>query len=109
LLLLQPVPAYAYITGENVVKLFEYMLAGLAVLSANFPSLKKIIETNKCGICIDPTSPREIAEAMKYLSEHKEETKIMGENGRKAVLYRYNWEKESEKLLKLYEELLRER
>jgi len=109
LLLLQPVPAYAYITTETPVKLFEYMLAGLAVLSANFPSLKKMIERNKCGICVDSTSPREIADAMKYLIEHKEEARKMGENGRRAVIERYNWEKESEKLLKLYEKLFRER
>jgi glycosyltransferase involved in cell wall biosynthesis len=107
LLLLQPVPAY--ITTETPVKLFEYMLAGLAVLSANFPSLKKIIEGNKCGICVDSTNPREIADAMKYLIEHKEEARKMGENGKRAVIERYNWEKESEKLLKLYKELLRER
>ena len=109
LLLLQPVPAYIYITTETPVKLFEYMLAGLAVLSTDFPSFKKLIEGNKCGICVDSTSPREIADAMKYLIEHKEEARKMGENGRRAVIERYNWEKESEKLLKLYKELLRER
>jgi glycosyltransferase involved in cell wall biosynthesis len=31
----------------------------------------------------------------------------MGENGKRAVQGKYNWEKESEKLLKLYEELCR--
>ena len=30
----------------------------------------------------------------------------MGENGRRAVEQKYNWKKESKKLLKLYEELL---
>lgn len=30
----------------------------------------------------------------------------MGENGRRAVMGRYNWEKESEKLLAVYEELV---
>ena len=31
----------------------------------------------------------------------------MGENGRKAVETKYNWEKEGKKLLKVYEELLK--
>jgi glycosyltransferase involved in cell wall biosynthesis len=30
----------------------------------------------------------------------------MGENGRRAVEERYNWGREGEKLLRLYEELL---
>jgi glycosyltransferase involved in cell wall biosynthesis len=30
----------------------------------------------------------------------------MGENGRRAVLEKYNWEKESEKLLAIYEKML---
>jgi len=30
----------------------------------------------------------------------------MGENGRRAVLTKYNWEKEAERLLALYEDLL---
>ena len=108
LMVYQPTPALTYFTlGSN--KLFEYMLAGLAIIASNFPNLKKPIETNKCGICVDSTNPREIAEAMKYLIEHKEEARKMGENGRKAVLERYNWEKEGEKLLKLYEDLIREK
>jgi len=31
----------------------------------------------------------------------------MGENGRRAVVEKYNWEREGEKLIKLYEELLK--
>ena len=48
--------------------------------------------------------PKEIAEAIGHLIEYPEEAK-MGENGRKAVLEKYNWENESKKLLKIYEEL----
>lgn len=31
----------------------------------------------------------------------------MGENGKKAVLEKYNWENESKKLLKIYKKILR--
>ncbi len=103
LLLLQPVQSY--ITVETPVKLFEYMLAGLPVISSNFIGLKKFIEENKCGICVDPTNPKEIAEAMKFLIEYPVEAREMGKNGKKIVLERYNWEREGEKLIKLYKEL----
>ncbi len=84
------------------VKLFEYMSASLPVIASNFPLWKEIVEKNKCGICVDPKKPEEIAKAIGYLITHPDEAKKMGENGRKAVLEKYNWEKESEKLLEVY-------
>lgn len=87
------------------VKLFEYMVAGLPVIASNFPLWKEIVEGNKCGLTVDPLNPREIAQAIEYLLEHPELRRKMGENGRRAVLEKYNWENESQKLLKIYEEL----
>ena len=86
-------------------KLFDYMLMSLPVVTSNFPLYKEIVEGNKCGICVDSTKPKEIAKAVEYLIEHPKEARKMGENGRKAILEKYNWEKESKKLLKVYEKL----
>jgi len=83
-------------------KLFEYMLVGLPVVASNFSLYKEIVEGNNCGICVNPLEPKEIAKAIEYLIEHPEEARRMGENGRKAVLEKYNWENESKKLLKIY-------
>ena len=87
-------------------KLFEYMAVGIPVIASNFPLWKEIIEGNNCGICVNPLNPKEIAKAVEYLIEYPEEAKRMGENGRKAVLEKYNWENEGRKLLKLYKNLL---
>jgi len=84
------------------------MGVGLPVIVSDFPELKKIVEGNRCGICVNPLEPKEIAKAVEYLIEHPEEAKEMGENGRKAVLEKYNWENESKKLLKVYETLCAE-
>jgi glycosyltransferase involved in cell wall biosynthesis len=89
------------------LKMFEYMAAGISVIVSNFPLWKEIIEKENCGICVDPLNPKEIAKAVEYLIEHPDEAKKMGENGRKAVLEKYNWGNESKKLLKIYEELTR--
>lgn len=88
------------------VKMFEYMVTGLPVIASNFPFWREIIEKNNCGICVNPLSPKEIAKAVEYLIENHNEAKKMGENGREAVLEKYNWENESKKLLKIYKELL---
>jgi len=101
--ILHPDPNYV---DSIPTKLFEYMLAGLPVIASNFPLWKEIVEGNNCGICVDPLDPKEIAKAIKYLIDHPDEARKMGENGRKAVLEKYNWENESKKLLKLYGELL---
>ena len=87
-------------------KLFEYMSAGLPVVASNFPLWQEIIEENNCGVCVDPLSADEIAETINWLIENPERAKKMGENGRRVVEEKYNWENEAKKLIKVYEELL---
>ena len=101
---IQPLPRYIV---SLPVKMFEYMINSLPVIASNFPLWKEIVEENNCGICVDPLSPKKIANAIEYLIKHPNKAKKMGENGRKAVLEKYNWENESKKLLKVYKKLLR--
>jgi len=84
------------------IKMFEYMCAGMPVIASDFPLWKSIIEGNNCGICVDPMKPEKIAEAVNYLIENDEIAKKMGENGRRAVMDKYNWETEKEKLITIY-------
>jgi glycosyltransferase involved in cell wall biosynthesis len=86
-------------------KLFEYMAAGIPVVASNFPLWKEIVEGNNCGLTVNPLCPSEIARAIEYLLDHPAEALHMGENGRRAVLEKYNWEAESKKLLEIYERL----
>lgn len=102
LVLLHPVITYI---NSLPVKMFEYMSAGIPVIASNFPLWKEIIEKNKCGICVNPLDVHEIADAITWVINHPEEARIMGENGRLAVVERYNWENEFRKLQVLYEEL----
>ena len=87
-------------------KIFEYMAAGLPIIASNFPLWKKIVDDAGCGICIDPTDPEKIAEAILYLLDNPQLGKEMGENGRRAAKERYNWKKESKKLLEVYKKLI---
>lgn len=88
-------------------KLFEYMYAGLPVIASDFPLWRKIVEENKCGILVDPMSHEEIAKAILWLYNNPDEAQRIGQNGYKVVKEKYNWSKEEEKLLKVYEKLSR--
>lgn len=86
-------------------KMFEYMSAGLPIIASNFPLWREIVEGNQCGICVDPSDPRAIGEAMQYLIDHPLDAEKMGKNGRRAVETKFNWSIEGQKLISLYEEL----
>jgi glycosyltransferase involved in cell wall biosynthesis len=87
-------------------KMFEYMSAGLPIITSNFPLWKEIVEGNSCGICVNPLDPEEIGKAIEYIISHSNEAEKMGQNGKKAVLEKYNWQVEEKKLFEVYEELL---
>lgn len=87
------------------VKMFEYMAAGIPVIASDFPVWRKIIDSNSCGICVDPLKPEQIAAAIDYLISHPDHARRMGENGRNAVIEKYNWATESGKLFKFYDAL----
>lgn len=85
------------------VKMFEYMSAGIPVIASKFPLWQKIIEGYKCGICVDPLCPKDIAHAIDYVMSNPGKAKEMGGNGMKAVSEYFNWDGEKKKLIDLYE------
>jgi len=87
-------------------KMFEYMSAGLPIITSNFPMWKEVVEGNQCGICVDPLDSKAIASAINYILENPKEAQEMGENGLRAVNEKYNWAAEEKTLFKLYKEVL---
>jgi glycosyltransferase involved in cell wall biosynthesis len=87
---------------SHPTKMFEYMSSGIPVIASNFPLWRDIIEGNQCGICVDPLDPKAIAAAIDFLVTHPQTAKAMGENGRRAVLEKYNWTVQARKLTDFY-------
>jgi glycosyltransferase involved in cell wall biosynthesis len=86
-------------------KLFEYMALQMPVVTSAFPLYQAVVERHRCGLCVDPTSPDELAEAIERLIKDPDEAAQMGRRGREAVLREYNWESEYQKLRTFYEQL----
>jgi len=89
-----------YIGNPN--RFFESISIGCPVLVSNFGTLKHLIEENKCGMTADPEDPKDIAEKLIYLYEHKDIRGKMGEHGMKAAKLIYNWESQSQNFLNKY-------
>lgn len=87
-------------------KLFEYMSAGLPVIASDYPRWREIVSGAGCGLLVDPEDPDAIAEAMQWFLDNPQDAQAMGESGRQAILDRFNWDREAEKLIALYEVLL---
>ena len=87
-------------------KMFEYMSAGLPIITSNFPLWRMMVEDSQCGICVDPLNPHDIAEAIEYFINNPVVAEKMGKNGSNAVKTKYNWAIEEKKLLKVYGELV---
>ena len=94
-------PTQSYIDALPV-KVFEYMAAGLPVITSDFPSLGQIIKNEDCGITVDPTDQQAIARAMDFILANPAEAEAMGERGRRAVEQIYNWPAEASKMIDFY-------
>ncbi len=87
------------------VKMFEYMYAGIPVISSNFDFWKTLVEPDNAGVTVNPLSAKEIAEASVLLLKDNLLAEEMGRNGRNAVIEKYNWTNEEQKLFNIYENI----
>jgi glycosyltransferase involved in cell wall biosynthesis len=86
-------------------KMFEYMACGVPVVCSNFPFWQRLIGDTECGITVDPMDPEAVAKVLDELCRDPEEARRLGENGRRAILEHYNWEREFAKLTDLYRQI----
>jgi len=91
---------------SNLVKLFDYMNAGIPIVASNLPATKELVEGNKCGIVVDPFNTNQVAESIKFLLNNPKKAKELGDNGREAVRKYFNWPLEEKKLLDLYKKII---
>lgn len=90
LMILKNVPAFYYGTSPN--KFFDYISAGIPVLT-NYPGwLADMIREYSCGVVVPPEDPDAFADALEYLASHPDECRDMGQRARKLAESRFSRE-----------------
>lgn len=87
-------------------KLFHYMLLGRPVLTSDCRPLRRIVEETGCGLVVPSGDTGAFAGAAAGLSDPRVR-EPMAEAGRRAVLDRYNWDRDAATLLEAYRDLAR--
>lgn len=85
----------------------EAMACGKPVIGSDVGGLRDQIIDSFNGFLVPPKDSRAIAEKILYLIENPDKAKKLGFNGRKLVVERFSIEKRIDKLVELYEEVLK--
>jgi glycosyltransferase involved in cell wall biosynthesis len=84
------------LTSPN--RLFEYLMAGLAVVAPWLPALAEVVEGDRTGVLFEPGRVDELAAALERLAADREELAEMRRRARRAAIERYNAEQQAETL-----------
>ena len=88
-------------------KLFNYMNAGLAIVSVDLPEARRIVRGEDCGVILPARDVDSLVEAIERLLAAPDRLRCMGLAGQQAVRERYSWEVQERVLLAAYREMAR--
>ena len=86
-------------------KLFDYISAGIPVISGTLPEVKKLVEENNYGLIIPDITPENISSAIKILRDDRDLLNRLKQNAVNASKS-INWENESKKVIDFYKGIL---
>lgn len=86
-------------------KLFEYMAARLPIIVGQTLEMRRLVQAEEVGLSVDPNFPEQVAEAVDKLSSDSLLYQRFSANSVKAAKERYNWDRESQRLLDLYKQV----
>ncbi len=86
-------------------KLYQYMYLNKPIISSDCTSLKRIINETHTGFIYKNDSSEDLSLLLERLSSDRKFLEAIDSNGRKAVLEKYNWNIDKQRLLNAYREL----
>lgn len=87
-------------------KLFEYLMAGLPVLSSDLPAVAELLAQHDTGRTLDTLDPRAVAFAIDGLLDDKAGLARFRANAVAACAHELRWDVEQNQLLRVYERIL---
>jgi glycosyltransferase involved in cell wall biosynthesis len=88
-------------------KVFEAMMLGKPIIVAKDTNMDKIISQQECGIVIEYGNTHELEAGLDTLSDDQELRRLLGQNGRKAYEREFAWSRMENRLISLYNDLLK--
>ena len=93
-------------SGDGIPqRIFEYMGRGMPFVAPDLPTTTPFVQG--AALLARPDDPRSYAAALATLLREPDRGAELGRIGRERAHERFNWERESQKLLALYEDLLK--
>jgi glycosyltransferase involved in cell wall biosynthesis len=87
----------------------EAMACGLPVIATKVGGIPEVIEEGRNGILIDKKDVESLIRAIVYLLKNQALAKNMGTQGRKMFESRFSWQKNAQKVIEIYKEVLFEK
>ena len=81
--------------------LLEAMSMNIPIIATDIRGSKELLQ-NGCGILVPPGSPKDLAEAMRWILQNEDLARNMGEKGRPIILSRYDQEIVISKQMEIY-------
>jgi len=87
-------------------KLFDYMAHGVPVLVPDYPAMRSVVRESECGWCLASVDRRALVEILTEV-QTSDERVARGENGRRAFLERFSWERQELTFSRIVDTLVR--
>ncbi|MBY9009570.1 MAG: glycosyltransferase family 4 protein [Candidatus Lokiarchaeota archaeon] len=92
---------------ENLpIRILEAMGCGAPVIASSVSAIPEIITDGENGLLISPGDSNELTECIIKLLDDPILSKKISQEGRKTVLEKFNWKKNSNKIMNFYEEVI---
>lgn len=101
------IPHRKTVHTDNTIphKLFQYMIMAKPVIATDCNPIKRIVESENCGVIYKSEDSSDFAEKLIKLMNNASLLNEMGQRGKTAVEQKYNWNSASKKLIDLYRKI----
>jgi glycosyltransferase involved in cell wall biosynthesis len=92
--------------GLTIVEAYQ---CSTPVIASNFGAMMDMVSDHRTGLLFEKGNPYDLAEKILYLANNPDKAIEMGKNARKEYLEKYTPEVSYNTLMKIYEEVIKEK